>query len=251
MSAYVLPNIILFAAVLGLVAIVARRLPEARRRVSVEKLQSGSGQARFWFVAKGWLRRGWRFILEAKGLHSPAGNASRMRQLLVQNQRKTKAKQTAGKTPAVPKLAVPEQASFPVVTSPPVAVSVEAISDAVSGALTQLHESMDLAKQYLDKKQYFEARKLLESLGQAAHTNPVFWARLGYAQYHLAAYGEAVRCYEKSLGLDSNQPNRYYNLALAHEAAGNRVKALANLEKAIRQSPGNAKYLQTLEALSS
>jgi hypothetical protein len=107
----------------------------------------------------------------------------------------------------------------------------------------------DKAKKHLEHKQFGPARALLLDLIRMDAENPLFWARLGYCQFHLGSYGEAARCYEKSLALDGNQPNRYYNLALAYDAAARRKEALAALGKAIELDAGNEKYLQTKEAL--
>lgn len=280
MSAYVLPNIILFVAIVGLLGMIARHMPEAQRR-----LASGAGNAagpsrqRLWLLFLGRLRGAWRFILEAKGLHDPAGARLRMKQLLVQNQRKVRAKQQAVKITAqgqaraalprhtTPKLAkaenealasrenvgsdaasdserpiAPEEKAVPIPPQPqPLIVSQE----------SQAESSMALAKQYLDNRQFFEARKLLQSMDQTMHQSPVYWARLGYAQYHLGGYGEAVRCYERSLQLDDQQPNRHYNLALAYQAAGNKSRALTSLDKALKLDPDNAKYIETKQGLSA
>lgn len=269
MSAYVLPNIILFVAIIAFVAVVARHLPEGKRQVSTErKGQPKGGSGRWLFLLHGYARTVWRFVLEAKGLYDPAGSRFRMKQLLLANQRKTRARASAqprqasggghraagsavdvGESPAPPPpVPVVAQGSVRRTRTEPPAPVVQTVPAVAPGALDS---SMMLAKQYLDNKQYFEARKLLESLGTQAQTSSAFWARLGYAQYHLASFSEAVRCYEKSLAIDDNQPNRYYNLALAYEAAGNRLSALRNLEKAISRDPENPKYRQTKLALSA
>lgn len=290
MSAYVLPNIILFIAIVGLLAVLGRHIPEAQRRAAHARdgKEDDSGSIdRYWLLLQGKLRGLWRFVLEAKGLRDPVGSKFRMRQLLAANQRKTRAKQPAAKisaayrvddaspaeavtqpvqhaqavhakrvdapvktvAPAMPRMPVAHQ-SPPKIHSE-VADHAEQRQAAAEHQALGVEQAMAVAKQYLDNKQYFEARKLLDSLGQDAHGSPVFWARLGFSQYHLGAYGEAIRCYEKSLGLDANQPNRYYNLALAYEAAGNRVRALSTLQKAIQIDPNNPKYTQTRQALTS
>lgn len=277
----------MFVAIVGLLAVIARHIPEAQRRAANSKdEEDGSAvRGRYWLTFQGKLRSLWRFVLEAKGLRDPAGSKFRMRQLLAANQRKTRVKQTAVKISAAykapespvevapaPKVAQVPQShvraprSEAVVTSqvtstpvhkphaPTVHSQVNHSAQRQAAATHQalgVEQAMAVAKQYLDNKQYFEARKLLESLGQDAQVSPVYWARLGFSQYHLGAYGEAIRCYEKSLGLDSNQPNRHYNLALAYEAAGNRVKALSTLQKAIQIDPNNPKYTQTRQALTS
>lgn len=274
MSAYVLPNIILFVAIVGLLALVARHMPEAERQLSAPGGANSNSRARLWFLLQGKLRGLWRFILEAKGLRDPVANKFRMRQLLDQNQRKVRTKQIAARITAeaqvksaptrtktlAPAVSATESSQVTITpgarshTEPVAPVEAPAVAEqqvatpAAPNPKEQAEASMALAKQYLDNKQYFEARKLLESMGSYMHTSPVFWARLGYAQYHLGSYLEAVRCYEKSLLLDQGQPNRYYNLALAYGAAGNKTKSVASLDKALQLDPGNAKYLETKQA---
>jgi tetratricopeptide (TPR) repeat protein len=201
-----------------------------------------------------------------------------MKQLLVQNQRKVKARQQAVKITAASQVRAVAAAATRVARLPKTekeperelkasAVEQEAtqpqsevvvpaqVSEQMQPQLQDLQNqadaSMVLAKQYLDNRQFFEARKLLQSMDQSMHQSPVYWARLGYAQYHLGGYGEAVRCYERSLALDDQQPNRYYNLALAYQAAGNKPRAMSSLDKALRLDPGNAKYQETKQGLAA
>ncbi len=290
MSAYVLPNIILFAAVLVLLFLVARKLPQAEKQLAegLAVPTNGIDRGRILLVLKGKLRSLWQFILEAKGLRDPLGSRLRMQQLLRVNKKTTRAKTAAIKISAshqvkaatspapvarptskrakpmvsaqaeqaeqVKQTAAPSQTEqvVPVPVSPKsdfVGAAPVVVSTDVTALAAQVEQSMELAKGYLDRKQFFEARKLLESLGQEAYGNAVYWARLGYAQYNLRVYSEAIRCYEKSLALDSSQSSRYYNLALAYEASGNRNRALANLEKAMRMSADNPKFAQTYQAL--
>ena len=279
MSAYVLPNIILFAAILGLLFVVARKLPQAQKHLAdaANLPKAGSDPARLLLVLRGKLRSMWRFILEAKGLRDPLASRFRMQQLLQANKKQARsravkisashqARSAISKSPVSVAMPVakrkavqqPDAAPQPVPAKAPLAVAPKPVaahapviaSQVVSAPLEdQLQESMRQAKAYLDNRQFFEARKLLESLVGDAQNNAVYWARLGYAQYHLRVYSEAIRCYERSLQLDPSQSNRYYNLALAYEASGNRNKAVSSLEKATRMSPDNPKFAQTLQAL--
>lgn len=278
MSAYVLPNIVLFAAVLGLLFVVARKLPQAQKQLAETAglPKAGSDPARILLVLRGKLRNVWQFILEAKGLRDPLASRFRMQQLLKANKKQVRSRavkisashqaravvakpapepvQAVSKRKVVPQaqpVSVPaaESAESAAVKAPVFHAPTIASLVTVASAEDQLAESMRQAKAYLDNKQFFEARKLLESLGSEAQGNAVYWARLGYAQYHLRVYSEAIRCYERSLQLDASQSNRYYNLALAYEASGNRGRAIASLEKAARLSPDNPKFAQTLQAL--
>lgn len=292
MSAYILPNSILFLAIVSTILIVARHFPEATRQLE----ESGGAHPetardvlkRWLPKVRGGVRSFWRFVLEGKGLRDPKGSKFRMRQLLEQN------RAPKGKVTVKPKIASPRnvQPSVASIVSAPQVVVAEANTQAV--AVEASHEEvavvsvtapsapvtteevivvpkppkasarrkmvappispdevMRQAKAFIDDKEFLRARHELEQVAGSFQDNPVYWARLGYVQYHLGAYMEAIRCYQKSLALDSNQANRYYNLALAHEAVQEHAESLAALDQALALDPGNAKYKQTRDALKT
>ncbi len=270
MSAYILPNVILFVAVTGLLVLLGRRIPEARRELVKDEAIGKGTRLGIWFILAGYARSMWRFVLEAKGIRSPLGSKLRMKQLLTENKQAIKKTLTSaksvvskglGKTQAKSKHLTsyaseaqlpshPEVGLVETETILPRAKPVPATQVQVAGpkVVTEM-DTMAVVKQLLDNRKYFEARKMLENMGSGMEQNPLFWARLGYAQYHLAGYAEAVKSYEKAIALDSTQPNRYYNLSLAYEGLGNNAKALINLDVALKLDPGNAKYLETRKGL--
>lgn len=241
--------------------------------------------------ARGGMRSFWRFVLEGKGLRDPKGSKFRMRQLLEQNRESKTKTSVRAKIPSPrsvqPGVASVVSAPVESVDVPSVAevametkeVVTEVSQDLLKSSKNAIatgdvvvvrkpprftprrkaaaaipvnpDEAMRQAKTFIDAKEFLRARHDLEQLTDSFQDNPVFWARLGYVQYHLGAYSEAVRCYQKSLGLDSNQANRYYNLALAHEAAQEHAESLAALDQALALDPGNVKYKQTRDALVS
>lgn len=239
--------------------------------------------------ARGGMRSFWRFVLEGKGLRDPKGSKFRMRQLLEQNRdSKTRASgkaKTASPRTVQPGVASVVSAPIKPADAPSVAevvvettVVAEVLQDSVKvpksstanedvvvipkppkptprrkAAATAINpdQVMQQAKVFIDAKEFLRARHELEQVVDSFQDNSVFWARLGYVQYHLGAYMEAVRCYQKSLALDSNQANRYYNLALAHEAAQEHAESLAALDQALALDPGNVKYKQTRDALKT
>lgn len=240
--------------------------------------------------ARGGLRSFWRFVLEAKGLRDPKGSKFRMRQLLEQNRlprqrgavkarissrhsvqlqvTQTSDTQVLSEVASV-QVATPETTIVaPTVELPAVETSAAQAENSTievvvpkppkasswrKAAVKAVDpaEAMQRAKTFIDEKEFLRARHELEPVADSFQESPVFWARLGYVQYHLGAYAEAVRCYQKSLALDSNQANRYYNLALAHEAAQEHAESLAALDQALALDPGNVKYKQTRDALKT
>lgn len=271
MSAYILPNVILFVAVTCLLVLLGRHIPEARNELAKGETSGVATRLGFWFLLKGYARSAWRFVLEAKGIHSPMGSKLRMKQLLTENRRvlrktvtsaKSVVTKSVGKITSKPRPVAAKISSAQMVVSPRQAdpfVSVNAEISVPSSKPDSAYvpetkvitdgDTMVLVKQLLDNRKFFEARKMLENMGSSMEHSSLFWARLGYAQYHLAGYAEAVKSYEKSIALDSTQPNRYYNLSLAYEGLGNTVKALSNLDMALKLDPGNAKYLETKKGL--
>ncbi len=268
MSAYILPNVILFVAVTGLLVLLGRRIPEAREELAKGDVAGKGARLGVWFILKGYARSIWRFVLEAKGIHSPLGSKLRMKQLLTENSRVLKKTVNSAKTvvsKGVSKIQTKTKPNFEKTINHKKEVSIMT-TDSVSNAPVQIAnkltttsaigpkvvtegDTMVVVKKLLDNRKYFEARKLLENMGTGMDQSPMYWARLGYAQYHLAGYAEAVKSYEKSIALDSTQPNRYYNLSLAYESLGNPEKALINLDIALQLDPGNAKYLETRKGL--
>lgn len=240
--------------------------------------------------ARGGMRSFWRFVLEGKGLRDPKGSKFRMRQLLEQN-RESKTRAAGKAKIASPRNAQPGVASVvsaaPVKSADvssvaEVAVETMAVTDVLPDSAKASKSStanedvivvpkppkaaprrkatvaainpdqiMQQAKVFIDAKEFLRARHELEQVADSFQDNPVFWARLGYVQYHLGAYMEAVRCYQRSLALDSNQANRYYNLALAHEAAQEHAESLVALDRALALDPDNVKYKQTRDALKT
>lgn len=290
MSAYILPNSILFLAILLTILIIVRHYPEATRQLEesgVANSETVRDVMKRWLLrVRGGLRSFWRFVLEGKGLRDPKGSKFRMRQLLEQNRFlgsgvTMRAKMAGTRTTqtvvdsvisasvevntievnnkAVTVVAEEARVSVrPVQTS--IGVEVAPVSPKRSKRTSQgkptapaksPDAAMRQAKTFIDAKDFLRARYELEQVAESFQDNPVYWARLGYVQYHLGAYREAVVCYQKSLALDSNQANRYYNLALAHEAVQEHLESLAALDQALTLDPDNVKYQQTRDALAA
>lgn len=238
---------------------------------------------------RGGVRSFWRFVLEGKGLRDPKGSKFRMRQLLEQN-RAPKGKVVVKPKITSPRNVQPGVASVvsaaaesvgsmdlpsaalmgaPVVEVPASSIETSGTSITIEEVIVvpkpskavsrrkpvappiNPDEVMLQAKAFIDAKEFLRARHELEQVASSFQDSPVYWARLGYVQYHLGAYMEAIRCYQKSLALDSNQANRYYNLALAYEAAQEHAESLVALDQALALDPGNMKYKQTRDALKT
>lgn len=100
-----------------------------------------------------------------------------------------------------------------------------------------------LGKFYLEQDNTDDARDIYQYLANHEPANPDFQARLAYCFYKTKNFKRAAEHYQKSLTLDSTQPNRYYNLGLSLEAAGKLPEAVVNFERAIYLEPSVKYYI--------
>lgn len=231
MSYQILPNIIFIFAVLGILLLILRRLPEARFSAEQTPLEAGAHAK---LLAKGlpaqafskiatflkfWSRKIWNFILEAKDLRPHAAAGYRMQKIF------------RGKLPGF-KAAAPLQ---PITTHE--VKSERYYLDTIKLQPKNLSNYDLLGKFYLEQSNFTDAKDIYEYLCSHEPGNPEFQARLGYCFYLNKQFAKAAEHYQKSLALDSTQPNRYYNLGLSLEGAGNLADAVKNIETAISLEP--------------
>jgi len=76
-------------------------------------------------------------------------------------------------------------------------------ASAVGAPATQLSQE-DLARLYLVKKQYREAEGIFRSLTKEQPKNAVYWNELGITLHNQAELDGALKCYQKSMKLDSH-----------------------------------------------
>lgn len=228
-------------AVAGILALIGRKLPEAGKAVREEKeLPPESAQKRHilslqlpsrlrtWF--KFWLQRVWHWLLEAKDIRKPAAVGYRIKKMLPKK-----------KVRAVVPLALEntevkdEQYYLQVIRDNP----------------KDLEGYNALGKFYTEAKRFADSRDIYTYLVKRDPGNAGLYARLAFACFKLELYTEAVSNYEKSLALDSAQPNRYYNLSLALDALGKKEEAVMPIKKALELEPQNRKYLDLLSTLTA
>ena len=106
-----------------------------------------------------------------------------------------------------------------------------------------------LGKFYLDQGNTNDAKDIYLYAVNHEPANPDYQARLAYCLYVEKEFAKAAEHYQKSVALDSTQPNRYYNLGLSLEAAGETEQAINALNKAIELEPKNPKYSQSLKKI--
>lgn len=239
MSFEILPNLIFLFAILGIIILILRRIPEATGATPIPGMRpSGPEEAKpeqelrekgVPAVALSKTRQAatvvgkkvWRFILEAKGLsQSPKVNYQISKFL---------------------KRSEPEEAPV----SAPV-VDESYYIDQIKRFPKDWQHYNNLGQFYMDNKNYPDALGVYEYLTQQDAANGDFWARLGFAKFCSDDFAGAAESYEKAVELDQSHPNRYYNLGLAYIEVGEKEKAKASLSKAIELEPSNSKYTEAL-----
>ncbi len=249
-----LPNIVFIFAMLGIVIIILRHLPEAvkaeQAQVSVEQKLTEKGlPARAVSSARAtlklWLRKLWNFVLEAKDLrpHSVAGY--KIRKIFGSQHAPT---QSLSQVPAAshPIQTATESThkQFAAATQPK--PSEQDHLEAIKQDPKNLYNYFLLAKFYADSSSFQDAVDVLEYLTKHDPTNAEYYAKLAACQYKLGRFAEASSHYKTSIGLDSTQPNRYYNLGVSLEAEGKFEEAAATLEQAIKMEPKNNRFYISL-----
>src|SRR3989338_3381102 len=227
-----LPYIILIFSVAGLLVLIGRRIPEAasldvqeqagtltdkerlRRHLALEIPSRLSSWLKFW------LHKIWHFVLEAKDIKKPGVVGYRIKQILPR-------KRTTKVAAPVPRPTETHDERY----------YLEKIRQNPKDS--ELYNL--LGKLYLDTKRFADSRDMYSYLVKRDPGNALYYARLGYACYKLVLYTEAVDAYEKSLALDSAQPNRYYNLALALDALRRTDEAILSVNRALEQESENTK----------
>ena len=240
LSYQIFPNIIFILAVLGALLLIVRRLPEAavsndetptEAGAHTRLLQKGLPAQTFSKVDaffKFWAKKIWNFILEAKDLKPSAAAGYRMQKIF------------NGKLPGFKAQAAPQ----PAITHD--VKSEQYYLDMIKLRPKNLSNYDLLGKFYLEQSDFTEAKDVYEYLCNHEPGNPEFQARLGFCLYQNKQFDKAAAAYQKSLALDSTQPNRYYNLGLSLESAGKPDEAIKNFETAISLEPSSVKYYISL-----
>lgn len=237
----VIPNILLISAIVVIIAIVLRRLPETTNTEATEtgsdqkKINVSSSWTRRVMTFLGfWFKRFWLFVLEAKDLKPSASVSYKIKKIFK--------KKSQPKALEVPTSIKPQEAPSHSVANE------DYFLKAIEKNPKELSNYVGLGKFYLDSKQFGEAKDIYEFLTTKEPGNANHYAKLGYSSYKLGQFDDAVKSYEKSLALDSAQPNRYYNLGLTLEAQGKLDESMVALNRAISLEQ-NQKYITTLRHL--
>ncbi len=241
MTYQIFPILIFFLAVFAAILMVLRRLPEASDSQE-PKEPKPAASAHISLALKGLPAAGfskikhhtifivkkiWLFILEAKGIVPTGASVLKIKKLFAAKMR-------------------PLNSNLSEETD---SLSTQGLSEddylaAIKKEPKNFSRYDDLGKFYLENREFSDARDVYLYLTSHASGTADYWARQGFAAFKLKDYKLAARSYEKSLALDSGQPNRYYNLAQSYKATGESQEALKALDKALTMDPQNFKFLE-------
>lgn len=236
MAYQIFPNIILLVGIVGIIVLIVRRLPEAAALTEEEEEERGE---RLGFLTKDdfrrwagvikakfsyWLKRLWNFVLEAKGMRHQAVVGYKIKQIFKPKPKRNGIDALSARSE--PQKIRDENYFLMLIKKDP----------------HNLDHYKNLGEYYLDLRNYSEAANVYEYLVNHDTANSSYYAKFGYCKLRLGFAIEATRLYEKSIALDATHPNRFYNLALAYEGAGDLEAAVETAEKALALEPLNKKY---------
>ncbi len=253
MSFTLIANLILIFAVLGVVVLFLRRLPEAIEKDKGNDDVAGEKQSFFKKASsvsrtlskKAWehikngsifvSKRIWRFMLEAKDLKQSQILANRVARFVRPGDRSINigmysSLKKAERLISEGKLEEAEEVLIQVIRKHP-------------------HEYLayeGLMKIYIKQKKHDNAIEILEFLVKHNPQNDNYFAYLGNALLSTRRFSEAADAYLKSLELNDLIPARFVNLGLSLQGAGKSEEAKPNFEKAVELEPGNMQYLLIL-----
>ena len=215
---------------------ILRRLPEVSSQAEKDPKEPAADQR---LIAKGlpaqafskvestvklWVKKTWHFALEAKDMRPHAAAGYKMKKIF------------GGKQPVSFRKPEPK----PITTHE--VRNEQYYLDMIKLQPKNLSNYDSLGKFYLDQDSITDALDIYLYLTNHESYNPEYHARLAFCYYKTKQYEKAAAGYEKSIGLDSTQPNRYYNLGLSLEAIGDLPAALKNFQNALQLEASNSKY---------
>ena len=245
-----IPNILFLLALLGIILLVLRRLPEAQnlsggqlKELAVgEKLKVSKGlptlgisktKAHFKF----WAQKLWGFLLEAKGLRPGAAAGYKIKKLF--------SRKVAG--PKAVSYQMPSAETAPRPAAAPAQRNEKYFLELIKKEPKNLASYDGLGKYYIEQDNFSDAKDIYIYLTNHDSGNHDFYARLAFVCYQLRDYRSAAQHYQKSTGLDSLHPNRYYNLGLSLQNLGRFAEALKAFQQALQLEPGSVKFKVAVE----
>ncbi|MBI3231730.1 MAG: tetratricopeptide repeat protein [Candidatus Doudnabacteria bacterium] len=241
----IIPTIIFLLAIFAAVLLVLRRLPEASRQREVPQhpaphenlIQKGLPAIKFSkikYYAVFWLKKIWRFALEAKGLVPEGLAVIKVKRLFHPRVRAAVAHKSAFGESSQTDAKVKSEQDY---------------LEAIKNEPKNLGHYDNLGKHYLQAGNFGDAKDAYMYLTSHDSGKADYWANLGFAAFKLKDFKQAIEAYKNSLALDSSQPNRYYNLAQSYKMTGDSERAREALAVALQMDPQNFKFLELMQRL--
>jgi tetratricopeptide (TPR) repeat protein len=104
----------------------------------------------------------------------------------------------------------------------------------------------DLARLYLVRKQYKEAQEIFHKLTVQNPKNAVYWNELGISYHNQSDLTSALRCYQKSVKLDSHYADARNNMGTVYYERKKYSKSISAYQKAISLRPDSAPFYMNL-----
>jgi len=121
---------------------------------------------------------------------------------------------------------------------------------AIDASKRSLSSIMNLMDFYLRKKEYKKVTELGKSIKDTRNIkNKHFFLTLGSAYLHDNNLEEALKHFQKSLQLDRNDSNIYFNIAFVYDIKSDYQNAIINYNKALRLNPNDINILNNLAIL--
>lgn len=258
-----LSTIIFLAAIVGIILMILRRLPEAMASEAEERKKelslratlamSGRRTARVYYKVRSvmvfWSKRAWNFALEAKGMRHPSLANYRIRKIF--RGRKPSSPSSSILISEAPTAINPVAANINELTHTPAEITKneQFYLKKIREEPRNFNHYSNLAQCYLGEENFIDAQNVYDYLVQHDPSNSSYQAKLAYCKLNLKSYEDAAVWYEKSLALDPGHPNRYYNLALAYKVMGKRQVAARAIRRALELEPQNQKYRELLKSV--
>lgn len=112
-------------------------------------------------------------------------------------------------------------------------------------------EMRSQANDFYQRSDWAKAAEAYEAIIKLEPANAGAWARRGLALHSLGKYKEALAAYERSLGVNDQQPVTLFNLARTYARLGDAAKAFESLDRAVEVGFGQPDQFKTDEDLAS
>ena len=243
MGYQIIPTFVFLLAFFAAILMVLRRLPEAgenkdseeafpKQHIHEKLSEKGLPAVQFSKIKHHiifWAKKIWRFALEAKEMAPTGASVLKIKKLFASRLRH----------PTQSGLGPSEESAL----GEAVGKTEADYLDAIKKEPKNYAHYDSLGKFYLQSGQLKDGKDIYLYLTSHASGTADYWARLGFACFKLRDFKTAADAYSKATALDSSQPNRYYNLALALKALGQNDESEQALDKALNMDPQNSKFL--------